>query len=234
MGEWDVQKALVAQAARELARLGLVGRASGNLSVRLPTPELLVAITPTRRPHATLEAHDICVVDAEGVQRDGAHAPSSEFLLHLSLYRARAEINAVVHSHPVHATACAVAGLQVPPLVDELVVLVGGAIRVSDYALPGSADLGAQACAALRERKAALLRNHGLVTVGSDMDEAVELTELVERAAQVFFLSRTLGRAKALAPEVVEAEERLYRERNDLPPAAEEAGSDPGSLDGQG
>ena len=229
MGEWDVQKAQVAQAARELARLGLVGRASGNLSVRLPTPEPLFAITPTRRPHASLEAHDICVVDAEGVRKDGAHVPSSEFLLHLGLYQARGDVNAVIHSHPVHATVCAVAGLQVPPLVDELVVLVGGAVQVSDYALPGSADLGAQACAALGDRKAALLRNHGLVTVGCDMDEAVELTELVERAAQVFVLSHSLGRAKLLAPEVVEAEERLYRERSGLPPAAEEDGSGPGS-----
>ena len=212
----------MAEAARELARLGLVGRASGNLSVRLPTAELLVAITPTRRPHASLEAQDICVVDAEGNQKDGAHAPSSELLLHLSLYQARGEMNAVVHSHPVHATVCAVAGLQVPPLLDELVVLVGGAIEVSDYALPGTADLGAKACAALGERKAALLRNHGLVTVGRDIDEAVELTELVERAAQVFILSRSLGRAKLLAPEVVEAEERMYRERSGLPPAAEE------------
>ena len=95
----------MAEAARELARLGLVGRASGNLSVRLPTAELLVAITPTRRPHASLEAHDICVVDAEGVRRQGAHAPSSELLLHLSLYRAREDARAVVHSHPVHASA---------------------------------------------------------------------------------------------------------------------------------
>ena len=221
-GEWDIQKAQVAGAARELARLGLVGRASGNLSVRLPTAELLVAITPTRRPHATLEAHDICIVDAEGVQRDGGHAPSSEFLLHLSLYQARGDANAVVHSHPVHASVCAVAALEVPPLLDELVVLVGGAVQVSDYALPGSADLGAKACEALGERKAALLRNHGLVAVGCDIDEALELTELVERAAQVFILSRSLGRAKLLAPEVVEAEERLYRERSGLPPTAEE------------
>ena len=232
-GKWDVQKAQVAEAARELARLGLVGRASGNLSVRLPTVELLVAITPTRRPHASLEAHDICVVDAEGVLRDGTHAPSSELLLHLSLYQARSEANAVVHSHPVHASACAVAGLQVPPLVDELVVLVGGAVQVSDYALPGTTDLGDRACEALGERKAALLRNHGLVTVGCDIDEAVELTELVERAAQVYFLSRTLGRAKLLAPEVVEAEQRLYRELNGLPPASEESTSDTG-LDRQG
>ena len=231
--EWNVQRAQVAEAARELARLGLVGRASGNLSVRLPADGLLVAITPTRRPHASLEAHDVCVVDAEGVQRDGAHAPSSELLLHLSLYRARADANAVVHSHPVHATVCAVAGLQVPPLVDELVVLVGGAVQVSDYALPGTADLGAMACDALGERKAALLRNHGLVTVGRDIDEAVELTELVERAAQVFILSRSLGRAKLLAPEVVEAEERMYRERNGLPPTPEESGSDTG-LERQG
>ena len=229
--EWHAQRTQVAEAARELARLGLVGRASGNLSVRLPAAELLVAITPTRRPHASLEAHDICVVDAEGVRRDGARAPSSELLLHLALYRARPGANAVVHSHPVHATVCAVAGLQVPPLVDELVVLVGGAVEVSDYALPGSADLGAQACAALGERKAALLRNHGLVTVGCDLDEAVELTELVERAAQVFVLSRTLGRAKLLPPEVVEAEERLYRERTGLPPAAEKGGSGPESLE---
>ena len=233
MGEWDVQKAQVAEAARELARLGLVGRASGNLSVRLPTAELLVAITPTRRPHAGLEAHDICVVDAEGVQRDGAHAPSSELLLHLSLYQAREDAHAVVHSHPVHASACAVAGLQIPPLIDELVVLVGGAVQVSDYALPGTADLGARACDALGERKAALLRNHGLVAVGRDIDEALELTELVERAAQVFFLSRTLGRAKALAPEVVEAEKRMYRELNGLPPANEKNGSDAG-LERQG
>ena len=220
--EWNAQRAQVAEAARELARLGLVGRASGNMSVRLPTDELLVAITPTRRPHASLEAHDICVVDAEGVRRDGAHAPSSELLLHLALYRARPAANAVVHSHPVHATVCAVAGLQVPPLVDELVVLVGGAIEVSDYAFPGTAELGDRACDALGERKAALLRNHGLVTVGGDIDEALELTDLVERAAQVFILSRSLGRAKVLAPEVVAEEQRLYRELNGLPPAPEE------------
>ena len=220
--EWRAQRAQVAEAARELARLGLVGRASGNLSVRLPTDDLLVAITPTRRPHASLEAHDICIVDAEGDRKDGAHAPSSELLLHLALYRARAEVNAVVHSHPVHATVCAVAGLQVPPLVDELVVLVGGAVQVSDYALPGTADLGARACDALGERKAALLRNHGLVTVGCDIDEAMELTELVERAAQVFILSRSLGRAKVLAPEVVAKEERLYRERSGYQPLVED------------
>jgi ribulose-5-phosphate 4-epimerase/fuculose-1-phosphate aldolase len=86
-----------------------------------------------------------------------------------------------------------VAGLDIPPVLDELVVLTGGPIRVADYALPETQELGRNAMTTLRFRQGVLLQNHGLITVGRTLQETQEINELVERAAQVFVLSRILG-----------------------------------------
>ena len=96
------------------------------------------------------------------------------------------------------------------------VLLVGGAIRVADYAFPGTDELGANACRALVERKAALLRNHGMVAQGRDLTEALEVCALVERAAHVFVTARLLGGVQALPPEVVEVTSARYVEAYEL------------------
>jgi L-fuculose-phosphate aldolase len=106
-----------------------------------------------------------------------------------------------------------VAGLEVPPILDEMVVRIGGSILLTDYAFPGSQELAERARAALSQRNAVILRNHGAVGVGRDLQEALEVCQLVEHAARVFVWASLLGRVTSLPPEVVEMEQELYRMR---------------------
>ena len=213
---WTGEREAVLETAQELSRLGLVAGHSGNVSMRVGADPLLIAVTPSQHPYRSLRAADILVVDAEAEPVFGELPPSSETLLHLAVYQGRPDVGAVIHAHSVYATICAVAGLEIPPVVDELVVIVGGGVPVADYSAPGSEELAAGASDALRDRDAALLRLHGLVGVGGDLASALAVCELVERAAQVSVWTRLLGREATLPPDVVDAEQAIYRMRREV------------------
>ena len=142
---------------------------SGNVSVRLSpqdAPDPLIAVTPSGKPYSDLEEADIVVVDQDGEPVEGGGIPSSETLLHLALYRSRPDIAAVVHTHSLFASVAAVAGMEIPPILDEMATTLGGPVRVSEYGFPGSAELADKVALALGDRAAALIRNHGAVGVG--------------------------------------------------------------------
>ena len=209
---WDQERKAVLATAQEMARRGLVVGSSGNVSLRFQEPSRdLLAITPTGRLYSGLEPQDIVVCDFQGEPIEGERTPSTEVLTHVAVYGARPEIQAVVHTHSLYATVAAVAGLEVPPLVDEMVVRVGGEVKVAEYAFPGTAELGQEVVAALGARSAVLLRNHGLASVGRALEEALDVAELVERMAHVFLMARVLGEVHPLPLDIVEQEVELYR-----------------------
>lgn len=212
---WDEAREAVLATALEMARRGLVVGSSGNVSVRVAQPGGdLLAITPTGRLYTSLTPEDILVCDFEGRTVQGELPVSTELPTHVAIYRARPEVRAVVHTHSLYATVAAVAVLDVPPIVDEMVLAVGGGVKVAEYGLPGTEDLGAKAVAALEERAAVLLRNHGLVAVGASLEEALAVAELVERMAHVFLAVRLEGKVHPLPADVVEREVLLYLQRH--------------------
>lgn len=210
---WEEEKQEVLEACRRIVAAGLVAGSSGNVSRRVEGPggAPLVAITPSRVPYHRLTADDILVIDFEGDPVEGEGVPSSETLAHLAVYRARADVGAVIHTHSIYASALAVAGLEIPPLVDEQVVALGGSVPIAEYAMSGSQELADKACAVLGEGNAVLLRNHGVLGVGADLAEAASVCELVERLAQVYVLALSLGRATPLPDEAVEVEKKIFR-----------------------
>jgi L-fuculose-phosphate aldolase len=212
---WEEEKQQVLEACRRIVAAGLVAGASGNVSRRVEGPDgvPLVAITPSRLPYHRLTAGDILVIDFEGDPVEGEGVPSSETLTHLAVYRARADVGAVIHTHSIYASALAVAGLEIPPLIEEQVVLLGGSVPVAEYAMAGSQELADKACAALGEGNAVLLRNHGVLGVGADLEEAASVCELVERLARIYVLALGLGRVTPLPERVVEAEKEMFRTR---------------------
>ena len=213
---WAAEKRAVVEAAREIASLGLVGGSSGNVSLRLQPAERdreLLAITPLGKPWSDLQDEDIVIVDFDIEPVEGDLVPSSETLLHVGAYRRRADVNAVVHTHSVYCSVAAVTGLEIPPIIDEMVIYVGGAVRVSEYAFPGSQELADAVCAALGDRNAALIRNHGAVSVGRDLRKAIDVCALVERVAQIYVYSSLLGTPQTLPADVVEAEQAVFRMR---------------------
>jgi len=189
----DELRAAVARACSGLARSGLVTGTAGNVSARAGG---LVAVTPTGARLAELTATDIAVVDLDGTLVDGPFAPTSELPLHLAVYR-HTDASAVVHTHPRMATAVACVADELPCFHYGLLAL-GGAIRVARYATFGTDALADSVVAALDGRTAALMGSHGAVTYGACVQAAVDATELLEWACDVYLHACALGTPRVL------------------------------------
>ncbi|MEM4501476.1 MAG: class II aldolase/adducin family protein, partial [Thermofilaceae archaeon] len=130
----------VIEAFRFMESAGLNWGYSGNISVRLPE-EGLYLMTPSGLRKAQMRPEDLVVVDEQGNLVEGGRAPTSEYLMHLAVYRARSDVKAVVHAHPVYASVLAALRRRLEPVLDEITVYLGGAVEVADYGPPGSEEL---------------------------------------------------------------------------------------------
>ena len=207
----DYRRDILAAAGMLLAK-GLVAGTWGNISMRLANNEL-VAVTPSGRSYDTLRPEDIVIVDYSGQVREGRWKPSSELPLHLAIYDTRPDIHAIVHTHSVYASACAVARKAIPPIIEDLIQLNGGAVDVAEYALPGTATLAEAAVMALADKQVVLLANHGAVCCGHTLSEAMTASELVEKAAQIFIHANQLGGAVILGDEDIAVMRDFYLSR---------------------
>jgi L-ribulose-5-phosphate 4-epimerase len=212
LSRWLKEKRQVLEAAREMLRLGLVVGTGGNVSLRL-LPEggrQLLAITPSSRYYDRLSASEIPVVDFEGQPVEGELAPSVETGLHIAIYQARKNIKAVIHSHPVFAGAISVAGLDIPTIMEDQAAFIGGEIKLARPAPSGSQELVKNTLAALENRNAVLLANHGVVAVGQTMRQASVVCQLVERTAQIYYLALSLGKVNPLPKEIEKAAQAYF------------------------
>ena len=213
MSRWREEKKIVLEAAQKMLEKGLVVGTAGNVSLRLP-PEgkrELLAITPSSRHYDLLGVNDIQVIDFETKSVEGELPPSIETILHIGIYRARENVNAVIHTHSVFASAISVAGLDIPAILDDQVAFLGGEIKLAKHALTGSQEQVANVLAALEDRSAVLLPNHGAVGVGRTMRDALTACELIEKTARIYLLALSTGKVNQLPVEALEAEKALYR-----------------------
>ena len=217
MAQWSSQRTELHSVCLEMYRRGLVGAYSGNASLRLEGrgDEGLLLVTPTQQPYYRLTPEDLVVIDLSGEPVEDGPSASSETALHLEIYRERPGVAAVVHTHSFYASAVAAAGREIPPILDEMIINIGGGIPITEYAFPGTEELARMACSMLEDRNAVLLRNHGVVGVGKDIWEALEICDLVERIAGVFLLSQALGPdgANPLPPDIIDIERQLFQMR---------------------
>ncbi|MGC9530525.1 MAG: class II aldolase/adducin family protein [Candidatus Bipolaricaulaceae bacterium] len=180
----------MARAAKWMAAQGLVTGSSGNVSVRVGET---VLITPSGIPYQGLDPRQVVEMDGEGRRRSGSGVPSSEWRMHVAIYRGRGEVRAIVHTHAPYATAVALAG-ALPVVHDEGKILFGESIPCSRPAPPGTWGLADGVAAALGSTgKAALIGRHGAVTVGATLGEALGLAVKVEEAARLSLIGRRPG-----------------------------------------
>ena len=212
MSMWDPEKKQVIEAAQEMERKGLVVGTAGNISLRLKDPggRDLLAITPSGRYYDSLKVDDIVVVDFAGQKVEGELKSTIEMVMHIEVHKTRKKINAVVHAHPPFCSAIAVAGMDIPPIIDEQVILIGGEIKVAQYGFPGTPDLAKNVVAALGPRNAVMLANHGVLAVGRDMREALTICELAEELAKIYVSALSLGKVKLIPAEAVELEKAFF------------------------
>lgn len=178
----------------------------GNISVRIAEDDL-IAITPSGVDYKTLIPENIPILDMEGNRIDGNLKPSVELPMHLAIYKSRPDVFAIVHTHSVFCTAMAIARQPIPAACEDLIQSVGGGVRVAAYKPPGSMALGEAVVDAIKNRKAVIMANHGLLTVGKNLKEAIKVAQICEKTAQATLLAANLGGAIALSDK--ECEEML-------------------------
>ncbi len=183
----------VAAAARRLSAEGLVLGTAGNVSERIDD---LVAVTPTGAVLAELTAEQVAVVDLDGGPVEGELEATSELGLHLGIYR-ESGAGAVVHTHAPLATALSTV-LDELPVIHYHQLSLGGTVRVARYETFGTEELAQATLEALRDRRAALMANHGAIVYGSDVEDAVEHSLLLEWLCEVYWRAAALGRPQTL------------------------------------
>lgn len=208
---YAVREELV-EVCRALSERQLIAGQDGNVSVRIGTDRVLV--TPAGFRKGALTADDLVEVSLTGAHLAGRHHASSELGVHLAAYAIRADIRAVVHAHPVTATAFTLVGEAVPDGVLAELMLTVGAVAVARYVQPGTDELGRAVGEQLREHDAVLLAHHGAVTVGRTLGAAHQCMESLEHGAKMIHLARQLGRVVTLdsaACEILRAARRGAR-----------------------
>jgi L-fuculose-phosphate aldolase len=206
--ETELRQQLVT-VARRMNASGLNQGTSGNLSVRIPGGLL---ITPSSLPYELMQPEDLVALDLAGSSRDdAARRPSSEWRLHADILAGRPEIAAVLHCHSIHATALACHGRPIPPFHYMTAVAGGDDIRCAPYATFGTAELSELAVAALVDRWACLLGQHGQVALGASLDQALRIAIEVETLAQMYLQALQLGEPPLLSPEQMAAVHHQFR-----------------------
>lgn len=194
----DTKKTLCT-VGRHMKDANLVVACDGNISFR--RPDGTIVITPSGMPKGELKPSQLLVLDAEGNVVKGSRKPSSETNMHLEIYKARPDVQAIMHAHPIVATAVTVAGLPFPSrIVTEGAMVLGDTVPVVPYEAPGSMEL-ARACAEYAKKANVLLmERHGALALGKELHEALYRLETLEAVAKIYRASLAFSvNAHALA-----------------------------------
>lgn len=175
---------------------GFAAANDGNITVRISENEVLC--TPTMHSKGFLKPDDICLVDMTGKQLAGRKKRSSEALLHLEIYKQRPDVKSVVHCHPPHATAFAVAREPIPQCVLPEVEVFLGDVPITRYETPGGQAFADTIIPFVDKCNVMILANHGTVSFGENVERAYWWTEILDAYCRILMLSRQLGRVNYL------------------------------------
>lgn len=205
-------KRYIVEVCRELVKKKLTHGSSGNMSVFL-RDKGLVFITPSGIRYIDMLPEQIAVLTLEGKQVEGDYKPTIETPMHLTIYRNRPDVNAIVHTHPVYTSALAIAREPLPPVTEEFIIYVGGTVDVAKFGGAGTQELADNVLEALKDKKAAIMPNHGLITVGKDLKEACFINEVVEIHAQMYLMAKIFGKAFSIPEDAISRWKKVYYQR---------------------
>ena len=203
-------KKIIVETGKELYKQNLTIGTWGNISALDPETGLIY-IKPSAMDYNEINLEDIIVVNREGEVIEGVRKPSIETPMHLAVYNNREDVGAVVHYHSIYSSVLAVTGLSLPGICEDFVQIVGDKVICSKYALPGSKELAINAVVGLGNRNAVFLTNHGTLCVGKDMKEAMKVSYVVEKTAQIYILSKNVGKCKIISEEDIKVMQDFAR-----------------------
>ncbi|MCC7086885.1 MAG: class II aldolase/adducin family protein [Pirellulales bacterium] len=177
---------------RRIYNKGFAAGNDGNISYRLSEKEVLC--TPTMISKGFMKPEDLCIVDLDGNQISGKRKRSSEIRLHLTIMKARPDVKSVVHCHPPHATAFAVAREPIPQCVLPEIEVFLGDVPITTYATPGDQKFADTVLPFVQNTNVIILANHGTVSYGETVERAYWWTEILDAYCRILMLARDLGK----------------------------------------
>ncbi|MGD2029819.1 MAG: L-fuculose-phosphate aldolase [Desulfobacterales bacterium] len=200
---------LLKKEKKEIIRFGkklidsrLTTGTGGNLSI-FNRKEGLIAISPSGVDYLEMKLEDIVLININGEIMEGSRKPSSELNFHTMLYLKRGDINAVIHTHSVYATTIACLNWEIPP-IHYLVGFSGKKVPLAPYATFGTSELSDNISKTIENYNAVLLANHGLITIGVDLQSTFYAAEQIELVAQIYYQSRCIGNPIILSDKEME------------------------------
>lgn len=189
MGTFDIYKKKVVETAQSLTRKGYLMATGGNLSMRI-SGQKAFAITPSNYDYLKMTPDDICVLDFDQNVVEGRLKPSVESAMHSAVYQARADVNAIIHTHQPYVSALTLIKAPIPALFDEQARFLGRSVDIIPYAPSGTGLLKSAVVKHVKNHNNAfMMQNHGALVFGHDMDHAVHNVEILEKCALAYLLA---------------------------------------------
>jgi len=203
VGPYENAKKLIVETARQLTNKGYLMATGGNLSVRIAGQQVF-AITPSNYDYLKMLPEDICVLDFKLNSLDGTRKPSVESGMHAAIYKARPDVNAVIHTHQVYASALTLIRTPIPALFDEQTRFLGRSVEIIPYAPSGTGMLASTIARHVRDHNNAyMMQNHGALVFGNDMERAVHNVEILEKCSLAYLLALCTERKVSGIPLIV-------------------------------
>jgi L-ribulose-5-phosphate 4-epimerase len=189
MEEFEAYKKRVVETAQDLTHKGYLMATGGNISVRVSGQDAF-AITPSNYDYLKMIPDDICILDFNLTMLDGHLTPSVESSMHGAIYQARPDVNAIIHTHQVYASALTLIKKPIPALFDEQARFLGRSVEIIPYAPSGTGFLKNTIAKHVKNHNNAfLMQNHGALIFGHDMERAVHNVEILEKCSLAYLLA---------------------------------------------
>jgi len=183
-----------------LDRYRLISLSGGNVSMRMDGH---ILVTPSGMAYETLVPSDVVVMDPQGKVIEGDRRPSVDTVALLHIFNSLPGVNAIIHTHQPYATAVGLVMDELPAFCTTLVNATLGAVTVAPYSSAASLDMGVKAAQYIGDKRAVILRNHGVVTVGPTLKDALYAAVYLEDASRSYCAARAMGTPRSLTPEQV-------------------------------
>lgn len=189
---YEYQKQVV-DTAINLTNKGFLSATGGNLSLRIPGGNAF-AITPSNYDYLKMIPEDICVLDMELHALAGERKPSVESAMHAAIFKTRADVNAIIHTHQVYPSTLALIGKPIPALFDEQVRFLGRSVNIIPYAPSGTGALMRTVAKNVGDHNNAyIMANHGALLLAGDMERAMHNVAVLEKCALAYLLALCSG-----------------------------------------
>lgn len=194
---------------KKLITHNLTKGTGGNLSI-YDRKNGMVAITPSGIDFFEIKPEDIVVVDINGNILDGDKKPSSELAMHMIFYKNREDINSVIHAHTTYTTVLGCLRWELPP-THYMIAVAGNNVRCADYATFGTKELAENAYEGMKDRKAVILANHGILAGTTDLANAFNIIEEIEYCSEVYYRAKSIGDPVILDDDEMKLMEKKFK-----------------------